>query len=86
MDKKEVVVKATEEEAPFHAGADQKLEEAKGNFVTVVTIGVKPNGAIDVLTNIPTYEMIQALLSRTSFEMHIHQRSADNQSQSQETN
>lgn len=57
--------------------ADAELDKAKHTFTSVVVIGVKPDGGIDVRTNLSSYEHAQYLFHRASFEIFIHQRDAE---------
>ena len=59
--------------------ADNALEGSVGKYASAVIIGVGEDGSIDISSNLTSYELIQYLFSRASFETFVHQRNSEQQ-------
>lgn len=59
------------------SSVNQELDNAKNTFTSVVIIGVKPDGSLDIRTNLTSYELTQYLFHRASFEIFVHQRDSE---------
>lgn len=57
--------------------ADVVLEGSKGKYISAVIVGIREDGSIDVASNLKSYEYVQYLFHRASFETFIHQRDAE---------
>lgn len=51
--------------------ADEVLEKSKGIFETVVIVGVRKDGEIDINTNNPQFPIIHYILNRSLFKLNI---------------
>ncbi len=64
----------TEVETPK---ADETLENSKGKFASVFVIGVKPDGGLETVTDLESFQYVQYILGRTSFELFTIQRNLE---------
>lgn len=67
--------KATDESPSL---ADKILEEAKGKFTIALVVGVNAEGNLDITSTNNNYPILQWLLSKAVFELHIHEKNSQN--------
>lgn len=41
----------------------------------VLVVGIRPDGVLTFSTNVPRFDFMQWMLSKASFELHIHEKS-----------
>lgn len=56
------------------SAADKSLDDAKGKFTVALTIGLLPDGNIDIATNNPNYAVLNWLLDRAQYELLGHEK------------
>lgn len=73
---------AVEKEATVNV-ADEVLENAKGNFQSLLVIGFKQDGEFDLASTLNNFPSIQYLLQKAAFEMFVLEK---NMTQSKKEN
>lgn len=67
--KKEVTPQPVEEDVVANA-----LTNASGMFDSVVVVGIKPDGNVDVVTSHPNFPHMQSMLQDALFELFLYKK------------